>query len=120
MVFNPKEKQDVGGFGGNMPATIWREAMAPILTAQPAVPFPPADLGLLNGGRPAPPPPPAPAPEPADDGETPPPDTGDGGDGGDGDGGDGGDGGGNGGNGNGGGGGGGGDGGGGDGGGDGD
>ena len=62
MVFNPKEKQDVGGFGGNMPATIWRDAMAPILTAQAAVPFPPADQGLLNGGRPAPPPRPAPAP----------------------------------------------------------
>ncbi len=71
MVFNPKEKQDVGGFGGNMPATIWRNAMAPILTGQPAVPFPPADQGLLNDGRPAPPPPaPAPAPEaPADGGD---------------------------------------------------
>ncbi len=65
MVFNPKEREDVGGFGGNMPATIWREAMTPILTAQPAVPFPPADQGLLNAGRPAPPPPPPPAPETA-------------------------------------------------------
>lgn len=49
MVLNPKENQDVGGFGGNMPATIWRDAMAPILTAQPAVPFPPADPQVVNG-----------------------------------------------------------------------
>jgi membrane peptidoglycan carboxypeptidase len=74
MVFNPKEKQDVGGFGGNMPATIWRNAMAPILTSQPAVPFPPADQGLLNSGRPAPTPEPEPTPEapaPTDDGGDP-------------------------------------------------
>ena len=54
MVFNPKSQQDVGGYGGNMPATIWRDAMAPILTGQPNVPFPPADDRLLNGGRRAP------------------------------------------------------------------
>ena len=54
MVFNPKEKQDVGGFGGNMPATIWRAAMAPFLADKPTSPFPPADQGLLNSGRPAP------------------------------------------------------------------
>jgi membrane peptidoglycan carboxypeptidase len=66
MVFNPKTKQDVGGFGGNMPATIWRNAMAPFLADKPTSPFPPADQGLLNGGRPAPPPPaPSPAPAPA-------------------------------------------------------
>ncbi|TQN37805.1 membrane peptidoglycan carboxypeptidase [Blastococcus colisei] len=67
MVFNPKTKQDVGGFGGNMPATIWRNAMAPFLADKPTSPFPPADQGLLNGGRPAPRPEPrpAPAPEPA-------------------------------------------------------
>ncbi|TFV65507.1 penicillin-binding protein [Blastococcus sp. CT_GayMR20] len=64
MVFNPKTKQDVGGFGGNMPATIWRNAMAPFLADKPTSPFPPADEGLLNGGRPAPPPPPAPSPAP--------------------------------------------------------
>ena len=58
MVFNPKEKQDVGGFGGNMPATIWRAAMAPFLADKPTSPFPAADQGLMNGGRPAP----APAP----------------------------------------------------------
>jgi membrane peptidoglycan carboxypeptidase len=54
MVFNPKEKQDVGGFGGNMPATIWRDAMAPFLADKPTSPFPAADPGLLNAGRPAP------------------------------------------------------------------
>ena len=53
MVFNPKTQQDVGGFGGNMPATIWRDAMAPFLADKPTSPFPPADQGLLNGGRPA-------------------------------------------------------------------
>jgi membrane peptidoglycan carboxypeptidase len=58
MVFNPKDKQDVGGFGGNMPATIWRAAMAPFLADKPTSPFPAADQGLMNGGRPAP----APAP----------------------------------------------------------
>jgi membrane peptidoglycan carboxypeptidase len=77
MVFNPKEKQDVGGFGGNMPATIWRTAMAPILTAQEAVPFPPADEGLLNAGRPAPPPEPVPVPE-AETAPVPPPVEGEG------------------------------------------
>jgi membrane peptidoglycan carboxypeptidase len=54
MVFNPKDEQDVGGFGGNMPATIWRNAMAPYLADKPTSPFPPADQGLLNSGRPAP------------------------------------------------------------------
>jgi membrane peptidoglycan carboxypeptidase len=49
MVLNPKENQNVGGFGGNKPATIWHDAMAPILTAQPAVPFPPADPVVQNG-----------------------------------------------------------------------
>ena len=46
MVLNPKANQDVGGFGGNKPATIWHDAMAPILTGQPAVPFPPDDKSL--------------------------------------------------------------------------
>jgi membrane peptidoglycan carboxypeptidase len=53
MVFNPKEKQDVGGFGGNMPATIWRNAFAPYLADKPTSPFPPADPALM-GGAPAP------------------------------------------------------------------
>ncbi len=53
MVLDPKVGRDVGGFGGNKPATIWHDAMAPILTNQPAVPFPPGDPALLNGGRPS-------------------------------------------------------------------
>ena len=53
MVYNPKERERVRGFGGGMPATIWRNAMAPILAGQPAVPFT------------APVPEPAPAPEAA-------------------------------------------------------
>ncbi len=43
MVLNPKMNQTIDGFGGGMPATIWHDAMAPILTGQPAVPFAPAD-----------------------------------------------------------------------------
>jgi membrane peptidoglycan carboxypeptidase len=41
----------VGGFGGNKPATIWHDAMAPILEGQPAVPFPPADPAVVAGTR---------------------------------------------------------------------
>jgi membrane peptidoglycan carboxypeptidase len=58
MVLNPKTNQDVGAYGGRIAAPIWHDAMLPILSAQPAVPFPPAGIDL------APPaPPPAPAPE---------------------------------------------------------
>ena len=39
MVYNPKERERVRGFGGGIPATIWRNAIAPILAGQPAVPF---------------------------------------------------------------------------------
>jgi membrane peptidoglycan carboxypeptidase len=58
MLLNPKQNQDLGGYGGRLAAPIWRDAMEPILSAQPAVPFPPAGLRL---NAPAPPPPP-PAP----------------------------------------------------------
>ncbi|MGY1716958.1 transglycosylase domain-containing protein [Geodermatophilus sp. SYSU D01106] len=51
MVFNPKAQQDVGGYGGNFPATIWRNAMAPYLETRPTSTFPPADPALMNGGR---------------------------------------------------------------------
>ena len=44
MVLNPKEGENVGGFGGNKPATIWRDAMEPILRGQPLAPFPPAGI----------------------------------------------------------------------------
>jgi membrane peptidoglycan carboxypeptidase len=55
MVFRPLGTDSVGGFGGNKPATIWHDAMTPILTGQPVVPFPPADQRYV--GQPAPPPP---------------------------------------------------------------
>src|SRR5687768_3802340 len=51
MVLNPKANENVCGFGGNKPATIWHDAMAPILEAQPAVPFPPADPVVVAGTR---------------------------------------------------------------------
>jgi membrane peptidoglycan carboxypeptidase len=43
MVFRPLGIQSVGGFGGGKAATIWHDAMAPILTNQPTAEFPPAD-----------------------------------------------------------------------------
>ena len=49
MVFNPKEREDVGGFGGGKGATIWRDAMAPILTARGSGVFPPADPAVVRG-----------------------------------------------------------------------
>jgi membrane peptidoglycan carboxypeptidase len=55
MVFNPKEREDVGGFGGGKGATIWRDAMAPILDARGSSDFPPADPTVVNGNtRPLP------------------------------------------------------------------
>jgi membrane peptidoglycan carboxypeptidase len=49
MVLDPKVGRDVGGFGGNKPATIWHDAMAPILAGQPTAPFPPADPTVADG-----------------------------------------------------------------------
>ena len=49
MVFNPKQEEDVGGFGGGKGATIWRDAMAPILTARGSGVFPPADPTVVRG-----------------------------------------------------------------------
>jgi len=74
MVLNPKHNQDVGAYGGRGAAPIWHDAMLPILSAQPAVPFPPAGLPLQN---PTPPPPPRPRPPPVDRGpvEVPAPDV---------------------------------------------
>ncbi|MGK5110537.1 MULTISPECIES: penicillin-binding protein [unclassified Geodermatophilus] len=55
MVLNPKENQNVGGFGGGKGATIWHDAMQPILRGQPLVPFPAADPVTQNGNtRPVP------------------------------------------------------------------
>ncbi|HEX2074190.1 MAG TPA: transglycosylase domain-containing protein [Geodermatophilus sp.] len=88
MVLNPKANEDVGGFGGGKGATIWHDAMAPILSGQPAVPFPPADPQVQNGNTRAAPTEPAPAPD--GDGENGNGDGGNGtGDGGNGDGGNG-------------------------------
>jgi hypothetical protein len=55
MVLNPKRNEDVGGFGGGKGATIWRDAMAPILEARGSGEFPPADEVVQNGNtRPVP------------------------------------------------------------------
>ncbi|WP_089306799.1 transglycosylase domain-containing protein [Geodermatophilus pulveris] len=55
MVFNPKEKQNVGGFGGGKAATVWRDAMAPVLQARGSGEFRPADEKVENGNtRPVP------------------------------------------------------------------
>jgi len=69
MLLNPKHNEDVGGYGGRLAAPIWREAMLPILSAQPAVPFPPAGLPLTDPRPPPPrPAPPAPDEDPGDGG----------------------------------------------------
>ncbi|SDF61202.1 penicillin-binding protein [Klenkia brasiliensis] len=49
MVFNPIGNQNVGGFGGNKPATIFNDAMSPILANEPAQEFPAADATVANG-----------------------------------------------------------------------
>ncbi|MGY1781544.1 transglycosylase domain-containing protein [Geodermatophilus sp. SYSU D01036] len=55
MVLNPKRNEDVGGFGGGKGATIWRDAMEPILTARGSGEFAPADETVQNGNtRPVP------------------------------------------------------------------
>jgi membrane peptidoglycan carboxypeptidase len=53
MVLNPKQNQDVGTYGGGFAAQAWHNAMAPIISAEPEVPFPPPGIPL------PPPPPPA-------------------------------------------------------------
>jgi membrane peptidoglycan carboxypeptidase len=55
MVLNPKQNEDVGGFGGGKGATIWHDAMAPILDARGSSDFPPADPVVVAGNtRPVP------------------------------------------------------------------
>jgi membrane peptidoglycan carboxypeptidase len=61
MVLNPKANQDVGGQGGGMGARIWHDAMLPVLSAGPMVPFAPADPALAGSTVPAPPVPGPPA-----------------------------------------------------------
>jgi membrane peptidoglycan carboxypeptidase len=64
MLLNPKQNQDIGGYGGRLAAPIWRAAMEPILAAQPPALFPPPGIPLTNP-NPAPPPSPGPPPAPA-------------------------------------------------------
>src|SRR4051794_17249979 len=55
MVFNPKDPENVGGFGGGKGATIWHDAMALILNARGSSDFPPADPSVVKGNtRPVP------------------------------------------------------------------
>jgi membrane peptidoglycan carboxypeptidase len=72
MVLNPKQNEDLGGYGGRLAAPIWRAAMEPILSAQPAVSFPPPGIPLTD---PTPPPPPRPRPRPVPTQEPPPEET---------------------------------------------
>ncbi|WP_236832801.1 transglycosylase domain-containing protein, partial [Blastococcus sp. KM273128] len=51
MVYNPVRNEDVGSFGGGIPARIWHDAMAPVLGAREPVPFPPADPQFVQGTR---------------------------------------------------------------------
>jgi membrane peptidoglycan carboxypeptidase len=53
MVFRPLGTDSVGGFGGNKPATIWHDAMQPILSNQATAEFAPADPKYLGPSRPA-------------------------------------------------------------------
>jgi membrane peptidoglycan carboxypeptidase len=67
MLLNPKRNQDLGGYGGRLAAPIWRDALAPILTAEGPVLFPPPGMPLRDPNPPPPPrpvPPPEPEPEP--------------------------------------------------------
>src|SRR3954451_5005565 len=52
MVLNPKHNQDVGTYGGGYAAQIWHDAMAPIISAGPDDPFPPAGLPLVPPAAP--------------------------------------------------------------------
>ena len=53
---NPRQNQDVGSFGGGRGAQIWHDAMLPILSKEPAVPFPPAGIPVRMPAPPAAPP----------------------------------------------------------------
>jgi membrane peptidoglycan carboxypeptidase len=71
MYFDPLGQINVGGEGGGIPATIFHDAMAPILAGQPDTAFRPADPAVVAGTRgggyqpPAPRPSPTPAPSSA-------------------------------------------------------
>ncbi|MCU1603543.1 MAG: ponA [Modestobacter sp.] len=90
-VLNPYSTASVGGFGGGKPATIWHDAMVPVLANHPTAEFPPADPRFSGGDLNQPPatsapvtsdhsgattgggatPPPAPPAPPADPGQQP-------------------------------------------------
>jgi membrane peptidoglycan carboxypeptidase len=76
MYFDPRGKVFVGGEGGGVPASIFHDAMAPILANQPDKGFPPPDPAVAAGtkgqGYVPPPPPPTPAPAPAPTDQQPP------------------------------------------------
>ncbi|WP_041775563.1 transglycosylase domain-containing protein [Blastococcus saxobsidens] len=55
MVFRPRDNQSVGGYGGGKPASIWHDAMLPILSAQAPAAFQPADPRYAGRGVDAPP-----------------------------------------------------------------
>ncbi|MCZ2836144.1 transglycosylase domain-containing protein [Modestobacter sp. VKM Ac-2985] len=55
MVFRPTGIESVGGYGGGRPATIWHDAMLPILSGQPTAEFPAADPTYAGRGVDAPP-----------------------------------------------------------------
>jgi len=70
MYFDPLGKVLVGGEGGGVPATIFHDAMAPVLADQPNTPFAPSDpaveAGNKGSGYASPAPAPAPSPTPSD------------------------------------------------------
>ncbi|WP_100501251.1 penicillin-binding transpeptidase domain-containing protein [Geodermatophilus chilensis] len=49
MVYDPVENRDVSGFGGGKAASIWHDALAPVLSEREPVPFPPADPRYVTG-----------------------------------------------------------------------
>ncbi|RBY96164.1 penicillin-binding protein [Blastococcus sp. TF02-8] len=49
LVWQTRAGKSVGGFGGGKGATIWHDAMTPILSGQPDVPFPPEDPEVAEG-----------------------------------------------------------------------
>jgi membrane peptidoglycan carboxypeptidase len=49
LVFNSAADKTVGGFGGGKGATIWHDAMEPILSNQATAEFPPEDPAVANG-----------------------------------------------------------------------
>ena len=65
MYFDPLGKVLVGGEGGGVPATIFHDAMAPVLADQPNTPFTPSDPAVEAGNKGSGYAPPAPAPAPS-------------------------------------------------------